>query len=247
MVNPSTKLSIKNLGMEFGTKVIHKNFNLDVYDGEILVLLGASGSGKSTLLRALIGLETPSEGECQFESLNLFSLNEKQWVDVRQKIAYSFQGGALFDSLTVEENLMYPLQAHTKQSTSEMKQSVDEILNRFGLPNTQQLLPASLSGGMQKRVGLARAMMLDPNIILYDEPTAGLDPANSRIISETILNLKKMGKTSILVTHDTQCAQHVADRLAYIHDKKIAAVQTIEEFLAAPHPHFERYFKGEAL
>lgn len=247
MVNQTPMLSVKNLKMEFGSKVILENFDLDVYEGEVLVLLGASGSGKSTLLRALIGLETPTDGECQFENTNLFSLDEKQWIDVRKKIAYSFQGGALFDSLTVEENLMYPLQAHSKKSLSEMKKTVDEILGRFGLPNTQQLLPASLSGGMQKRVGLARAMMLDPNIILYDEPTAGLDPANSRIIAETILKLKSSGKTSILVTHDTHTAQQVADRLAYIHDKKIAALQTIDEFRLAPHPHFARYFKGEAL
>jgi phospholipid/cholesterol/gamma-HCH transport system ATP-binding protein len=238
-------LAIEHLETRFGRRVVHKDLSLDLHEGEVLVLLGGSGSGKSTLLRTLIGLETPSGGSCRFEDEDLYRLEEPDWQRVRRRIAYAFQGGALFDSLTVAENLSYPLLEHTELSEAECLAKVTETLERFGLAGTEKLLPASLSGGMQKRVGLARAIMLDPRIILYDEPTAGLDPTNGRKIAETILALKAAGKTSILVTHDTACALAVADRIAFIHEGKIAAVQTRDEVLRAPAPLIDAYLKGE--
>ena len=246
-LDSKTILSVVGLETKFKTKVIHQDLNLDVLRGETLVLFGGSGSGKSTLLRALIGLENPTSGAIYYADHNLFHMTEREWKPIRQKIAYAFQGGALFDSLTVEENLQYPLIEHTQLSPAERQQKVTAMLEQMGLPGTQTLLPASLSGGMQKRVGLARAIILEPEIILYDEPTAGLDPANSRKIAEAITLLKQTGKTSILVTHDTACALQVADRIAYIHAGKIEALQTIADVNANPHPLISAYLKGEAV
>ncbi len=238
-------LTVKDLSTRFQTNWIHKNFDLEIFKGEVFVLLGGSGSGKSTFLRTLIGLEKTESGTCFYHNRDLFQLEETDWKIVRQKIAYVFQGGALFDSLTVEENLSYPLLEHTTLSKDERKQKIQNILKQLDLADTTELLPSSLSGGMQKRVGLARSIMMDPDLILYDEPTAGLDPANSQNIAKTILDLKKAGKTSLLVTHDTDCAARVADRFGFIAQGKIAALQTIAEFKSKPHPLLKSYFDGE--
>lgn len=238
-------LSVRNLGTRFKTNWVHHHFDLDIIKGEVFVLLGGSGSGKSTFLRTLIGLEKTNEGTCEYHGQDIFLNHEHEWKIVRQKMAYVFQGGALFDSLTVGENLSYPLLEHTQLSAEEREEKIATILKQLDLNNTTDLLPSSLSGGMQKRVGLARAMMMDPDLILYDEPTAGLDPANSQNIARTILKLKKAGKTSILVTHDTDCAVRVADRFGFIAEGKIAALQTIAEFKSQPHPLLKSYFDGE--
>lgn len=246
-INPQPLLELKNLKTQFGSKIIHRDLSLSVETGEILVLLGGSGAGKSVLLRTLIGLEIPSQGSCLFQGSDLFSLRESEWTKLRIQIAYAFQGGALFDSLTVGENLAYPMRAHTNWSNSKISEEIAKMLELISLPGTENLLPSALSGGMQKRVGLARAIALNPTLILYDEPTAGLDPANSRKISELMLELKKQGKTSILVTHDTECALHVANRIAFIHGGKIAALQSIAQFKSNPDPLIAAYFSGEDI
>lgn len=243
--NDPTILAIKGLETRFGSKVVHHGLNLSIKRGEVLVLLGGSGAGKSTLLRTLIGLEVPYKGACEFEGKDLYQLAESDWQIVRQRIAYAFQGGALFDSLTVEDNLAYPLLEHTDMKPAERRERIQTTLESFGLAGCGTLLPSSLSGGMQKRVGLARAIMLDPAVILYDEPTAGLDPANSRMIAKTILTLRGTGKTSVLVTHDTVTALEVADRIAFIHGGGIAACQTRAEVDACPEPLIAAYLKGE--
>jgi len=243
MVEPL--LSVKDLETRFGSKVVHQNLSLDVPAGQILVLLGGSGTGKSVLLRALIGLEKASSGTCMFEGRDLFSLSEADWTPMRQQIAYVFQGGALFDSLTVKDNLDYPLREHTRLSLAEREEKIEEILDRVGLPGSGKLMPSALSGGMQKRVGLARSLMLDPKLILYDEPTAGLDPANSRNIADIILSLKEAGKTGVLVTHDLDLARRVADVVAFIHKGKIAEYETMDTVRTSPPPLIDAYFKGE--
>lgn len=238
-------ISMKNIENRFGDKVVHQNLDMTLYTGEILALLGASGCGKSVLLRTLIGLVMPSRGEVLYHDKDLLKLSEADWIDVRKKIAYAFQGGALFDSLSVTDNLAYPLREHTDLPSDQIHSRIISTLKQFGLEGTERLFPSDLSGGMQKRLGVARAIMLDPEIILYDEPTAGLDPMNSRNISDMILKLRDLGKTSIVVTHDLDCVRSVADRISYIHDKKIYVTQTKEEVERNPHPLIKAYFHGE--
>lgn len=235
----------RGIETRFGRREVHKGIDLAVERGEVLTLLGGSGSGKSTLLRMLVGLETPSAGSCLFEGKKLETLAKAEWSNVRRKVAYAFQNGALFDSLTVLENLSYPLEEHTDLTEEEREARVMQLLARFGMEDAAHNMPAELSGGMQKRVGLARAIVLDPELVLYDEPTAGLDPANGRKIEKMILDLKASGKTALLVTHDTWLARQVSDRLAMIVDGRIAALQTRGEFARAPAPALKAYFDGE--
>ena len=245
MVNQTPIISVRGLKTQFGSKIVHQDLSLDVMKGECLALVGGSGCGKSVLLRSFIGLETPAEGTCLFQERDLFKLSEHEFIEVRKKIAYAFQWGALFDSLTVEDNLSYPLREHTHLSENEIKERVITTLKMFGLENTERLLPGSLSGGMQKRVGLARAIMLDPEIILYDEPTAGLDPSNARNINDMIIKLKNTGKTSVLVTHDMASARSTADRIAYLYQGKIAETQAIGELNQRPLPLIKSFMSGE--
>lgn len=238
-------ISIKDVTNAFGSKIVHEHLNLDIHKGEVLALIGASGCGKSVLLRSLIGLVVPQYGSITFNGKNLLTLDHDQWIDVRKKIAYAFQGGALFDSLSVSDNLAFPLREHTHLNESVIHDRIKHILSQFGLSNTEHLYPNDLSGGMQKRLGVARAIMMEPEIILYDEPTAGLDPMNSRKISEMIIDLKKTGKTSVVVTHDLDCIQQVADRVAYIHQKKVFVTQSINDVRQRPHPLIKAYFEGQ--
>lgn len=222
-------LSLKNLHKSFGEKVVHQGVNLDLYEGEILGLFGGSGTGKSVVLRSIIGLETPDQGEIVFEDHNLVNYTERQLFKVRQEIGYVFQNGALFDSLTVEENIAYPLRAHTKLSEQEIKIKVNEMLELIDMKGSNNLLPNELSGGMQKRAGLARAIILHPKIVLFDEPTAGLDPVNTQRLLKNILAFKKRGMTGIFVTHDIPSAFEICDRVAILNKGKIELIMTVEE------------------
>ncbi len=238
-------LSVRGLETRFGSHVIHHELDLDVQSGELLVLFGGSGTGKSTLLRALIGLDRAAGGSIEFEGESVEFQSERSWREVRRRIGYSFQNGALFDSLSVGENLEYPLREFTRLSADERRKASDEMLERVGLPGIRSLYPAQLSGGMQKRAGLARTLMLDPTVILYDEPTAGLDPANTKMMAALMLDLKAQGRTGILVTHDVPCARMVGDRFAFLQDKKIAVIQTRNELEAAADPRLAAYMQGD--
>ncbi len=214
-------IEVKNFRKSFGSKEVHKGITFSVKKGECMGLIGGSGVGKSVILRSLIGLEKPDSGEIFIDGEEITQYGENDLVEIRKKVAYVFQGGALFDSMTVYENLAYPLREHTKKTEAEIKKMISEQLGEFGLPTAEGLYPANLSGGMQKRVGLARALMMQPKWILYDEPTAGLDPSNTRKIQEHILKLKATGITSILVTHDMPTAFAVCDKMSFILDGKI--------------------------
>lgn len=238
-------LEIKNFHKSFGSKKVHQNVSFEVYEGECLGLIGGSGSGKSVLLRSLIGLEKPDSGQVLFESQDITLFDEQDLIPVRKRIAYAFQGGALFDSMSVYENLLYPLKAHTDMSTDEMDKKIMDRLREFGLENAAQLHPARISGGMQKRVGLARAMMLDPEIILYDEPTAGLDPLNTKNIQEIILRLKSTGVTSILVTHDIPTAFAVCDRFAFLTQGQIHITES-HDLNHNENSSIQQFLRGEA-
>jgi len=195
-------LELKNIEKSFGTHQIHKGINLTLHKGESLGLLGGSGTGKSVLLRSIIGLEQIDNGTISFKGIRIDHLSENALVPFRIKISYSFQNGALFDSINVFENIAYPLFEHTKLSYQEIKEKVAEMLKIIDLEGKEEIMPSDLSGGMQKRVGMARAMILDPEIILYDEPTAGLDPANTLNVVALMQKLKQKGLASIFVTHD---------------------------------------------
>ncbi len=229
----------------FTERAIHKGVSFSLEKGECLGLLGGSGAGKSLILRALIGLEKADSGKIIIDGEDVVPYTEEQLLPIRKKVAYAFQGGALFDSMSVYENLAYPLREHTKMKEPEIKNKIQNTLKEFGLSGTEALLPASLSGGMQKRVGLARAIILDPDIILYDEPTAGLDPFNTIRIQETILQLKAKGVTSILVTHDMPSAFAVCDRLAVLEEGKIAACGKLADLDTQKGGVIYRFIHGE--
>jgi phospholipid/cholesterol/gamma-HCH transport system ATP-binding protein len=223
-------IELRRIRKTFGKKNIHDGVDLTLYHGELLALFGGSGTGKSLILRSIIGLETPDEGEILWRGKSISGLSEDDWIEVRKKIAYVFQNGALFDSLTVYENLAYPLREHTKMTEGEISEKISEMLATVDMPGTENLLPSELSGGMQKRAGLARAMILKPEILLFDEPTAGLDPTNTKRFVQNILDLKRKGLTGIFVTHDIGSALAVADRIAILHDRRIYCVEPVEQF-----------------
>ena len=222
-------IEIKNFKKSFQGHDVHKDINLSIFSGECLGIIGGSGVGKSVLLKSLIGLIKPDHGQVLFKGQDITKLNEDQLVEVRKKIAYVFQNGALFDSLSVYENLAYPLKEHTNMSEDDIYQKIYKTLDEFGVLNAIEKYPAELSGGMQKRVGLARSIIMDPEVILYDEPTAGLDPYNTKIIQETIIKLKNKNVTSIFVTHDMPSAFAVCDRIAFLNQGVVAAVSEIKE------------------
>lgn len=231
----------------FGEKIIHSGVNLYVKKGECLGLLGGSGTGKSVLLRSLIGLEKPDSGEIYINGENIVPMGEKELVNVRKKVAYAFQDGALFGSMTVFDNLAYPLREHTTFSEDEIQKKILIQLSEFGLSGNENLYPSHLSGGMQKRTGLARAMMMQPEVVLYDEPTAGLDPFNTKRIQESILKLKTKGVTSILVTHDVPTALAVCEKIAFLKDGKIAEQIMVNELAQKKTSLIQQFIQGEMI
>ena len=240
-------IQVTHFSKSFGKKLVHKNINFNVKKGECLGLIGGSGTGKSVILRSLIGLETPDTGTILVNGQEINKLSEQDLIKVRQKVSYVFQGGALFDSLTVFDNLAYTLKEHTQLSNAEISAKILSTLEQFGLSDSAQLMPSQLSGGMQKRVGLARSMVMDPEVLLYDEPTAGLDPFNTRRIQELILRLKDTGVTSILVTHDMPVALQVCDRLALLLRGEIVEEMTPAKFHQSPNALMHRFIHGEAF
>jgi phospholipid/cholesterol/gamma-HCH transport system ATP-binding protein len=214
-------LELKNIHKSFNKNKIHQGVSLTLHRGESLGLLGGSGTGKSVLLRSIIGLEQIDQGEIFFKNERIDGLPEKKLPPYRIKISYSFQSGALFDSINVFENIAYPLFEHTKFSYKQIQDKVADMLKLIDLEGKEELMPSDLSGGMQKRVGMARAMILNPEIILYDEPTAGLDPANTLNLVSLMQKLKQKGLASIFVTHDIPSAIMLCDRIVVLNEGKI--------------------------
>ncbi|MBS1958639.1 MAG: ATP-binding cassette domain-containing protein [Bdellovibrionales bacterium] len=237
-------LSVQNIHKSFGDKVVHRGVSFELHENEILGLFGGSGSGKSVILRSIIGLEHPDQGKIMFEGQDLTQLTERQLFEVRTHISYVFQNGALFDSLTVEDNLAYPLRAHAVLTESEIREKVQEMLQLVDMPKASKLLPAELSGGMQKRAGLARAIILQPRIVLFDEPTAGLDPVNTQRLLKNILDFKKRGMTGIFVTHDIPSAFEICDRIAILNEGKIDRVMTVDEMKKSNDPLVKSFTTG---
>lgn len=240
-------IRIEDVHKNYGNKIVHDGIDLTIYKGEVLTLMGGSGSGKSVLLRSLIGLDKPDSGKIFFRDENIAPLKEIDLVEVRKKIAYVFQYGALFDSFTIHENLAYPLREHTKLNEDEIHEKVMTTLDKVGLKGSEYLFPSDLSGGMQRRVGVARSIIMDPEVILYDEPTTGLDPYNTKQILKIILQLKSQGATSVLVTHDMYSIFAVTDRVAFLKNGKIRALGTAEEIKNSKDPEVSGFIHGETL
>jgi phospholipid/cholesterol/gamma-HCH transport system ATP-binding protein len=238
-------ISFRNVHKSFGKKVIYEGLDLDIYAGETLTVIGGSGVGKSVMLKMLVGLLRPDRGSITAFGQELTGLRESQWLDVRRRIAMLFQGAALFDSMTVAENIKYPLVEHSWGTAAEMDARVTEVLEMVGVPGTEYLMPAELSGGMRKRIGLARSIAIQPEVILYDEPTTGLDPINVRRINGLILSLQdRLGVTSIAVTHDMDSVFTITDRLALVYDHHIAFVGTPDEAKNAELRYLREFISG---
>ena len=223
-------IRVKSLHKAFGDQAVLDGIDLEVAQGETLAVLGRSGTGKSVLLKLLIGLQQPDSGSIAIHGQEIAGLPFEQLNEIRKKIGFLFQSGALYDSLTVEENVACPLQRHTTLAEAQQRRRVRELLSSVGLEKDLEKMPAQISGGMQKRVGLARALALSPDILLFDEPTSGLDPITAAEIGELILKLQKDRKmAAVIVTHDVPGARAVSDRLALIRDGKIVAEGTFEQ------------------
>jgi len=224
-------IEVKNLYKAFGSNEVLIDFNFNLYPGENVVVLGKSGSGKSVLIKCIIGLMKPDKGSINVLKRDVPQLNSTELDKLRVKVGFLFQSNALYDSMTVRENLEFPLRRHWfKTSKSEENDLIIEALNNVGLANTVDMMPAELSGGMRKRIALARTLILKPEIILYDEPTTGLDPITGKEISNLMNDIKKKYKTSsIIISHDINCVKIVADRIVMLIDGKCYATGTLEE------------------
>src|SRR5947207_6097536 len=234
---------IEGLHKAFGEQKVLDGIKLKVAKGETVAVLGRSGGGKSVFLKLLIRLQTPDSGSIRIAGQEITKLNEKQLTEVRKKIGFLFQQAALYDSLTVEENVAFPLSRHSEMSVQEQQKRVRELLGEVGMDQDREKLPSQISGGMQKRVGLARALALDPEILLFDEPTAGLDPITSAEIGKLIVELKqKRQMSAVVVTHDVHGANAFSDRMVLLHEGNIAAEGTFDDLQGSKDEFVRRFF-----
>ena len=224
---------------------ILRRLDLKVENGETLAVMGMSGAGKSTLLKCIGGLQRPTGGQVMIDGVDIARMPEKNLDTVRRKMGLVFQYAALFDSLNVYENVSFGLRRHNQLTEQQIAEVVKSKLSLVGLPRTEELMPSELSGGMQKRVGLARALAMEPDILLYDEPTAGLDPISSATIAELIVKTRdELGVTSIVVSHDIPTIERVSSRIAMLHRGKIIAIGTVEEMKNSDNPAVKQFMSG---
>jgi phospholipid/cholesterol/gamma-HCH transport system ATP-binding protein len=239
-------IKIENLMKSFGDNAVLKGFNLELYEGENLVIMGKSGSGKSVMIKCLIGLMEPDSGYIEIMGRDLSRLSRSDLDELRTEVGFLFQGSALYDSMTVRENLEFPLRRHKHKFgiVEDTTPLVEEALKNVGLLDAINLMPAELSGGMKRRIALARTLILKPKIILYDEPTSGLDPITSKEIIELMRNIQKQYKTSsLIITHDVDCARVVAERMILLVDGINYAEGTYNELASAQDKKIKAFFK----
>lgn len=240
-------IELKDVHKSFGRLVVLAGVSLSIKAGESLVIIGASGSGKSVMLKHIVGLLRPDSGEVWYENHRIDRLPERRLATVRRDFGFLFQMGALFDSLNVHDNIAFPLVEHTRKTPQEITRIVHEKLAMIGLSGVEHKMPAELSGGQRKRVALARAIALDPRVILYDEPTTGLDPIRSDVINELIIKLQReLDVTSITVTHDMNSARKIADRIVMLHEGKLIFDGTPAQIMQTTNPLVSRFVHGEA-
>jgi phospholipid/cholesterol/gamma-HCH transport system ATP-binding protein len=245
--DPPVVIRCEDVAKTYDGRPILQGINLEVRKGETLVIMGGSGHGKSTLLRLLIGAERPDRGRVELFGQDIAHLTEEEMYPIKKRFGILFQSGALFNSMTVAENIALPIREHTKLDEKIIRIIVKLKLELVGLRDFEHLVPAQLSGGMRKRVGLARAIALDPEIIFYDEPGAGLDPVMLAVIDELITGLgKKLGVASIVVTHEMNSAFRIADRMVLLYRGKIIAEGTPEEIRESPDPVVQQFIQGRA-
>ncbi len=240
-------IRIRDLKKRLGSKQVLNGVDLDIPQGRTVVVMGRSGTGKSVLLKHIIGLMTPDSGSIEVDGDQVVGMREHELNEVRKHFGLLFQGAALFDSLTVQENVGLPLREHQRLPEAEVRRRVSERLEWVGLKGVDDMKPASLSGGMRKRVGLARAIAMDPQYILYDEPTTGLDPIMSDVINRLIRSLQeRLGVTSIVVTHDMNSAYHVGDILAMLHEGRVVFTGTPDEARNTNDPLVRQFIEGSS-
>jgi phospholipid/cholesterol/gamma-HCH transport system ATP-binding protein len=244
---PAPLVDFKDVRKRFGHLVVLDGVDLMVKRGESMVIIGASGSGKSVLLKHIVGLLRPDDGEVWYDGTRIDTMPERDVMKIRQRCGFLFQMGALFDSLTVAENIGFPLVEHTKKTKDEIAQVVRQKLAMVGLSGIEKKMPGELSGGQKKRVALARAIALDPELILYDEPTTGLDPIRSDVINELIIKLQReLHTTSVTVTHDMNSAFKIANRIVMLHEGKIIIDGSPDEIRNSENEIVRRFVQGEA-
>lgn len=242
-----TLVEFRDIHKRFGPLIVLDGVSLSVRREESIVIIGASGSGKSVMLKHIVGLLRPDRGEVWFDGVRVDTLPERELMRIRRRCGFLFQMGALFDSLTVAENIAFPLVEHTHKPADEIAEIVAQKLAMVGLPGIQKKMPAELSGGQRKRVALARAIALDPELILYDEPTTGLDPIRSDVINELILKLQRELKvTSVVVTHDMNSAFKIASRIVMLHEGRLIIDGSPEMIRNSDNPIVRRFVVGEA-
>ncbi len=240
-------IKIRDLHKSFGSNHVLTGVNLDIYKGENMVVIGGSGTGKSVLIKCIIGLLKPDSGKVYIDGVDVTKLPEEEMVEVRKRFGMLFQGAALFDSLTVGENVAFGLRRLKLVPEERIYDVVEEKLRMVGLANIQHLMPAELSGGMKKRVGLARAIATEPEFILYDEPTTGLDPIMADVINDLIICMREqLGVTSITITHDMVSAYKIGDRIAMLYKGKIIEVGTPGEIKNTSNPIVRQFIEGRA-
>jgi len=240
-------IDIVNLKKKFDGKKVLDGVDLTIEKGKITVIIGRSGEGKSVLLKHMIGLMRPDSGSILLDGVDISGLTEREFDTVRRRFGMLFQGAALFDSMNVEENVAFPLVEHTSLSIDEVRDTVREKLEKVGLSGIEKMMPAELSGGMKKRVGLARAIAMDPEIVLFDEPTTGLDPIMSDAISRLILKTQSdLNTTYVIITHDMTMTYKVADHVAMLHQGRILECSGVEEMKGSQNPVIRQFLDGSA-
>lgn len=244
MTEIQPEIEIRNLHKAFGERKILQGVSVCVSRGSTLAVMGGSGTGKSVLLKHMVGLMAPDSGEVWVQGKRVDQLDRSSLNALRLRIGYLFQGGALFDSMTVEENLDFVLRRHSTRSRSERTEQIQEAIAWVDLPHAAAQYPAELSGGQKKRIALARAIILRPDILLCDEPTTGLDPVSVRTVSNLIMRLKaERGITTVAVTHDLLCAEIIADHATFLYRGQALAEGTLDELRTSPHPQLREFFR----
>jgi len=245
---PKIYARLENVGVRYGPKVVMQNLSLDIVEGAITCIIGLSGAGKSTILRLLNGLKRPDAGRVLLHGKDITTLRERDLIELRQTIGFSFQFAALFDSLSIFENVALPLRERTKMPEDKIRSLVEETLESVGLATVIDRFPAELSGGMVKRAGFARAVISNPNCVLYDEPTTGLDPIITHVLTDLIVRLReRLNGTAVVVSHDLESIFLMADYVAMLFEGAIIAYGTVDDIKSSPNPIVQQFLQGSEV